>query len=245
MNTLREGIDGNGFAIVPGVLDAERVACLLSDLGDVRGRDEGALLQSRGHVYGIRNLIDVWPGAITVAHEVALLEVVTAVLGNGFGVVRSIYFDKPPSRTWSLPWHRDMTIAVRDSQQASGEFHRPTVKAGVPHVEAPAWLLRTMLTARVALDDVTDENGPLLVIPGSHLDVRVDDLPSPQDLTSAAHPVLMCAGDVVLIRPLVVHRSGPSKAGTNRHRRTLHFEFAPSPTLTGGLEWHQFVRGPE
>jgi ectoine hydroxylase-related dioxygenase (phytanoyl-CoA dioxygenase family) len=136
-----------------------------------------------------------------------------------------------------------MTIAVRDARYANGEFRRPTVKAGVPHVEAPAWLLRRMLTARVALDDVGDDNGPLLVIPGSHLD-DPDSMPSVQELAARAQAVHMRAGDTLFIRPLVLHRSGPSKVGTARHRRTLHLEFAGAIALPDGLEWHRFSRHP-
>ena len=241
MTAPREALDEQGFTVLPAVLSRERVASLLVDLERALAHAGSSVLQSRGQVYGVRNLIDIWPPALSVAHETPLREAVASVLGQGFGLVRSIFFDKPPGRTWSLPWHRDMAIAVRDVQRATEGFGRPTVKAGIPHVEAPAWLLRVMLTARVALDDVTDENGPLLVIPGSHRHARPDDLPSRQLLTSA-HPIHLQAGDTLLIRPLVVHRSGPSQAGTSRHRRTLHFEFAPAMRLPGLLEWHQFLR---
>ena len=81
-----------------------------------------------------------------------------------------LYFDKPPGESWALPWHKDLAIAVRDNRLPSDHFARPTTKYGVPHVEAPAWLLERMLTARLHLDEVTDENGPLRVLPGSHRD---------------------------------------------------------------------------
>jgi hypothetical protein len=68
-----------------------------------------------------------------------------------------------------------------------------------------------------------------------------DHTPTQHDLARRAHEVHMRAGDALLIRPLVLHRSGPSKAGTRRHRRTLHFEFAAALTLPGGLEWHDFL----
>src|SRR6266404_493411 len=98
----------------------------------------------------------------------ARVEAMAAVLGPDFGLVRVLFFDKPPGGSWSLPAHKDLTIAVRDNRLPSRHFRNPTRKAGVPHVEAPRELLDKMLTARIHLDDVTAENGPLKVIPGSH-----------------------------------------------------------------------------
>jgi hypothetical protein len=241
MTGLQQDIEQQGFTVLPGLFGSERVARLVSELDRARLGMNGSVLQSRGQVYGIRNLTDVWPAALAVAREPGLRAAIGSVLPLGFGLVRSIFFDKPPERTWSLPWHRDLTIAVRDTTSALGEFRRPTVKAGVPHLEAPAWLLKGMLTARVALDEVVDENGPLLVIPGSHRDVSAEDMPTAQELSARSRPIHMRAGDVLLIRPMVVHRSGPSRPGTTRHRRTLHFEFAAEETLPAGLAWHRFL----
>ena len=241
MTALQHPVDQQGFAILYGAFSPDRAACLASDLAQALPHAGHAVLQSRGQVYGVRNLIDVWPAALAVAQDAALGEVLSGLLGEGFGLVRSLFFDKPPGRTWSLPWHRDLTIAVREPRGSAEGFRRPTVKAGIPHVEAPAWLLRSMLTLRVALDDVGADNGPLLVIPGSHLD-EPDDMPSEPDLAARTRAIHMHAGDALLIRPLLLHRSGPSKGGTPRHRRTLHFEFAAGLPLPGGLEWHRFLR---
>jgi phytanoyl-CoA dioxygenase PhyH len=240
MTDLQQDIEQQGFTVLSGLFDSERVARLVSELDRARLGMNGSVLQSRGQVYGIRNLADVWPAALAVAHEPGLRAAIGSVLPHGFGLVRSIFFDKPPGRTWSLPWHRDLTIAVRDAASALGEFRRPTVKAGVPHLEAPAWFLKGMLTARVALDEVVDENGPLMVIPGSHRDVNAEDLPTEQELGARTRSIHMGVGDVLLMRPLVVHRSGPSRPGTTRHRRTLHFEFAAEESLPAGLAWHRF-----
>lgn len=232
-SALPTAIAYQGFAVVPGIFGPERMAELSAELDELLLRENASVLRSRGQVYGIRNLVAVWPSALAIAREAALRAGVGALLGPGFGLVRSIFFDKPPGRTWSLPWHRDLTIAVRDLSSLPPGYGRPTIKAGVPHVEAPESLLERMLTARVALDEVVAENGPLLVIPGSHL------APS-----AAADPVAlhMRAGDVLLIRPLVLHRSGRSRKGTTRHRRTLHFEFAAAGELPAGLAWQQFDR---
>lgn len=242
MRLLEESLERDGYRIVPAVLAKEHAAALVSDL-ERAFRDAGpSLLASRGHVYGVRNLVEVWPSALDVASEVGRRVAIADILGPGYGLVRSIFFDKPPARSWSLPWHRDVTIAVREAHRSADGFTRPTVKAGVPHVEAPARLLRRMLTARIALDDVTDDNGPLLVIPGTHDDADIDDMPSAAGLGSRARVLHMCAGDVLVIRPLVVHRSCAPREGTPRHRRTLHFEFAPDGLLPEGWEWHSFLR---
>ncbi len=147
-----------------------------------------------------------------------------------------LYFDKPPERTWSLPWHKDLTIAVRDNTPASQVFARPTTKAGVPHVEASREVLERMLTLRIHLDDTDEENGALCVQPGSHHSGKAavaSDQP--------AVVVRAAAGDVLAMRPLVAHASGSSRPGCERHRRVLHLEFAGQRHLPDGYHWHQFV----
>src|SRR5262249_11408360 len=137
------------------------------------------------------------------------------------GLVRVLYFDKPPGQSWALPWHKDLTIAVRDNALPSERFGKPTRKAGVPHVEAPESVLAGMVTARIHLDDVTDENGPLKVVPGSHRAGKGLALADAEVRT-----VYAGAGDVLLMRPLVAHCSNRSLPETRRHRRILHLEFA-------------------
>jgi ectoine hydroxylase-related dioxygenase (phytanoyl-CoA dioxygenase family) len=147
-----------------------------------------------------------------------------------------LYFDKPPGRSWALPWHKDLTIAVQDNTRPSTHFGKPTRKAGVPHVEAPLELLQRMLTVRVHLDDITEENGPLRVIPGSHhtgKTVQLGETPPQSILTER--------GDVLLMRPLLVHCSNTAQPDTTRHRRILHLEFAATPELPDGYAWHTFL----
>lgn len=145
-----------------------------------------------------------------------------------------LYFDKPPERSWSLPWHRDRTIAVERNDLPSEQFRNPTRKAGVPHVEAPERLLARMLTFRVHLDAVTDEIGPLVVIPGTH---------DPAD-PGARKPVVIhaAAGDILAMRPLISHSSRASQPGTTRHRRIIHVELAADEALPDGYAWRTFER---
>ena len=79
---------------------------------------------------------------------------------------------------------------------------------------------------------MTAENGPLSVIPASHLTENED----------VAHVVEIHAnaGDVLAMRPLLSHASCLPRAGTTMHRRVIHLEFAPTPDLPDGYEWHSF-----
>jgi ectoine hydroxylase-related dioxygenase (phytanoyl-CoA dioxygenase family) len=165
-----------------------------------------------------------------------LLNALRAILGERFGLVRVLYFDKPPGESWALPWHKDLAIAVVDNQLPSTHFERPTVKYGVPHVEAPTWLLEQMLTARLHLDEVTEDNGPLRVLPSSHLGGK-------QSGGTENEVRITCGrGDVLLMRPLLSHCSGHSRDSTTRHRRILHFEFSPVMDLPDGYRWQTFVQ---
>ncbi len=191
---------------------------------------------SRGHVFAARNLIGAIPEVSTIWRNEPLHTFLTSTLGESFGLVRALYFDKPPGRTWSLAWHKDTSIAVKDNSLASPSFSKPTVKAGVPHTIASDPILEQMLTLRIHLDDVTEDNGPLRVIPGSHLS-SIAGGPDATDPVS----IHAAAGDVLAMRPLLSHSSGSSKPGSTRQRRVLHLEFAPGESLPDGYRWHDFV----
>lgn len=229
----------SGFAILPHVFSALEVDELAFGLDDVMHRaaePEGPIRDKAGTVYAGRNLLRLFEPAKTIWRRSPLLELLRDVLGPEFGLVRALFFDKPPERTWALPWHKDLTIAVKPHLGESKVFSKPTLKAGVPHVEANREVLETMLTLRIHLDDMTDENGPLQVIPGSHRIGKVS-VASYEPAT----PILGSRGDVLAMRPMLAHRSISSREGTTLHRRILHLEFTGLPLLPDGFEWHDFI----
>lgn len=237
--TVDWNLERDGFQILPQAVDAKIIEHLLAVFADAFEDDSPSVLarSSRGHVYAARNLIRSFPEVRTVWQADPMLGLLREVLGDGVGLVRGLFFDKPPEQTWSLPWHKDTSIAVKDSSLSSRAFTRPTVKVGVPHVIASDDLLRQMLTLRIHLDEVTDENGPLRVIPGSHLSSESVGLGVGSAVTIYAKP-----GDVLAMRPMISHASGPSAEGTTRHRRILHLEFAANEILPDGFQWYDFVR---
>jgi hypothetical protein len=234
----REQVSRDGFTILRGVFAAPQVEQMCLDLDAALGRDRDGHGAMRGEagVYAARNLLRLWPALADLWRQPPLPDALGAVLGPQFGLVRALFFDKLPQQTWALPWHKDLTIAVRDNRLPSSRFNKPTTKAGVPHVEAPPEVLETMLTARIHLDEVTEENGPLKVIPGSQrsgMELQLGDVPPCS--------ILVERGDVLLMRPLVAHCSNRSHPDTRRRRRIIHLEFAANPTLPDGYAWHEFV----
>jgi hypothetical protein len=228
----------DGFTCVPGALPEAQALRIREELEAVLAnvQDEAVALRSRAGIYGARNVLELCPAARTAWRTPVLLELLQAVLGADFGLVRGLYFDKPPQRSWSLPWHQDLTIAVREHRPESGVFSKPTRKAGVPHVEAPAEILQQMLTLRMHLDPVNDENGPLQVLPGTHTALHAEP-------PAGMSPTMIHAqiGDVLAMRPLLFHASGASTPGGMQHRRVLHLEFAAKRDLPEGYKWHQFI----
>ncbi len=230
----------DGFVVLPGVFTVSQLDGILCALERAfQGQaDNVAIRSDGGTVYAARNVLALCPEAAAVWRQAPLPEILEDLLGPHFGLVRGLYFDKPPDQSWALPWHKDLTIAVRDNRRPSALFTKPTLKAGVPHVEAPREVLEAMMTARIHLDNVTERNGPLEVIPGSQQTGKVLQLGKTPPQT-----ILVGRGDVLLIRPLVAHSSGPSDAEMLAHRRILHLEFAASPQLPDGYHWHEFRPG--
>ena len=231
-------IETDGYAIVPQMYAANECQQLADALYAALScctDDATSLRRANGAIYGARNLLAIFPAAKTLWRKQPLLDLLTDVLGDGFGLVRGLYFDKPADGNWSLPWHQDLTIAVEDHSLPSKRFRNRTLKAGVPHVEAPDEVLQQMLTLRIHLDEVTAENGPLQVLPGSHVG---------RDSSKAFRPpetILAAAGDVLAMRPLLSHASLSSHSSTARHRRVIHLEFSAGGELPDGYRWHQFV----
>src|SRR4051812_25774372 len=115
---MLSALERDGFVVLPAAFTPDEVAAMLEALRAAlsAGGEGPAIRGEEGIVYAARNVLAFWPGAATVWQPGPLLEAVRAVLGPGCGLVRVLYFDKPPGQSWALPWHKDLTIAVRDNR---------------------------------------------------------------------------------------------------------------------------------
>jgi hypothetical protein len=233
----------SGFAIIEAALSPLRVTGLIEATRTCAARGHNGALDRSGEVYGGRDLLWRVPEIRRLALSPEVLGRVQAILGPTAFPVRGLFIDKTLTTNWNLPWHQDLTIAVSSRLDVPG-FGPWTRKAGVPHVHAPAELLARMVTIRLHLDDSGPGDGPLRVLPGSHLAGKLSSPEVTAWSTRAGDLAVDCivpAGGAIMMRPLLLHSS--ASRTTPGHRRVIHLEFA-AEQLSGGLEWYKGADSP-
>src|SRR6516225_9211750 len=117
-----EQIRDYGYVLLHEVLAPqeieEAVRDLTAALSDPGGED-GPIRDRSGSLCAARNVLTLWPRARTIWQVPVLTNVLGQVLGRCYGLVRVLFFDKPPDHSWALPWHKDLTIAVQDNSLRS------------------------------------------------------------------------------------------------------------------------------
>ena len=174
--------------------------------------------------HGVRNLEKRFSSIARLANDAQILSLAEELLDERPKLVRALFFDKTPEKNWSVAWHQDKTVTLNRRIDATG-WGPWSIKDGVHHVQPPLAILNRMVTIRLHVDAAGTDNGCLQVIPGSYR----DGLLKPAEierLVVGSTPVQceVAAGDAVLMRPHVLHRS--SKARRPRHRRVVHLDFS-------------------
>ncbi len=142
-------------------------------------------------------------------HE-GLLALAGRLLGAEARLSRLQAFDKSPAANWFVPWHQDRT---EDGQ------------------ERDLALLERTVALRIHLDDCDESNGPLETVPGSHVHGRLKAAAiAPIVEASATLVCLAVRGDIVAMRPLLLHRS--QRARLPAARRVVHLEFVADGFLS-------------
>lgn len=148
--------------------------------------------------------------------------------------VRAILFDKTETTNWSLAWHQDRTIVVRERREVEG-FGPWTTKQGLLHVAPPYEVLAAMATVRIHLDATPQTNAPLLIAPGSHRLGHIAEADVSRTVERCGVATCLAeAGDIWIYATPILHASEAAAVPTRR--RVLQIDYA-SGGLPGGLEW--------
>lgn len=210
-----------GFAYLPSMVDEEQLAVLRIAVEKVRTKERRA---------GLRNLLSRCPEVREFALSPTLLEIVREVVGDSATLlpVRAILFDKTPDANWYVTWHQDLSIPVQERPAPNCDLrgYGPwSEKDGVVHVQPPCAVLESMVSLRIHLDPCPERNGAIRFVAGSHRSGILD-----QDAICAFRDrkewstVPAFPGDIIVMRPLVLHSSSQSESP--EQRRVLHIEYA-------------------
>ncbi len=212
----------SGAECFPGVLAPEALKSIEEAIGALPSDAAGIRL------HGLPRLTPHLTSTGTIG------AVAASILGDECRAVRAILFDKTAAANWSLGWHQDRTIAVKERINVEG-YGPWTVKNGLIHVEPPFDLLADMVTLRAHLDAVAATNAPLLIAPGSHRlgRIAVRDIPEVVEHCGTV-ACLADRSDVWLYATPILHAS--ERAAHPSHRRVLQVDFARAQ-LPGGLHW--------
>jgi ectoine hydroxylase-related dioxygenase (phytanoyl-CoA dioxygenase family) len=220
---LRMDVQEQGFAIESYVVSQAEITQLLDEL------QVANLPRSRA---GIRHALQ-HPSVARIARDTRLLALAQAILGSKAIPFRATLFDKSPLSNWLVAWHQDTALPLQYRREVVG-WGPWSLKDDVIYAHAPASALTQVLALRLHLDDSRAENGPLRVLPGTHLqDVLTDEEMSA--LAGKISPVecTVNTGGVLLMRPLLVHAS--SKSRSELPRRVLHIEYAAQQEIAEGF----------
>lgn len=166
--------------------------------------------------------------------ESAIGRLAAFALGDQAFPVRAVLFDKSEGNNWNLGWRQDRTVVVRARREVEG-YGPWSVKANLQHVAPPFEILTGMATLRVHLDEVDNDNAPLMIAPGSHRLGRLSESDIPNAVSRlGVKTCLAKAGDIWVYATPIVHASGV--ATKPRHRRVLQIDYA-ARQLDGGLDW--------
>jgi hypothetical protein len=227
MQNVTATFEASGFAVAPQVLSDAQCA-------ELEARVNALDL----HGAGMRELLS-FDWAQRFAGQLRDLPALTALLADSCTAIQCSYFAKLPSRSWLVALHQDLSIPVAE-RAADAPCTAWSEKEGTWFCHPPADLLAQLVAIRVHLDDSTEANGPLRVVPGSHRFGRI----ASRDVAAHRRRLgeVACVAprrSLVAMRPLLLHASSKSISKSSP-RRVLHYVFGPRE-LPWGLRWkHAF-----
>jgi hypothetical protein len=232
ISSHKKNIADSGFTILGNVFSDEEVTSILEVIAHA---DTGnPTFRKTKDIFAIRQFLKELPDVAPLIFTYKFKSLIAELMGDGYFVVKSIYFDKPESSNWFVAYHQDLTISVDQKIDTPG-FGPWTVKQNQFAVQPPIDLLLQNFTVRIHLDDTDDTNGALKVIRGSH----AKGVYRPETIDWQTETEDICAvpkGGIMIMRPLLLHASNRSTG--KKRRRVVHVEFgkAELPALINWAE---------
>lgn len=218
-----------GFAVFPGVLAGAALELLRAECDAFVARENARMdeagvdtigISHRGKRYFANECQRVAPQLRSVLFSAEMAEVCRATLGTDAYFFFDQYVVKGPEGGMPFSWHQDSGYVVGN---------------GGPPDHAP------YLTCWCPLDDATEANGTVRLIPGSHRNgiITHDRQPGSNDLVGAPAGtegvmVEAKAGDVVAFSSLTLHATGANR--TDRARRVYLAQYTPEAMLDPGTK---------
>lgn len=212
----------NGFHIQNGVLSIDECDTLIK-----------AIPKEKRERAGVRHLMNN-DFVSKIANDERLVAIAGKFIGVNVVPYRATLFEKSGYANWLVAWHQDTALPLINSF-VSEDWGPWSIKFGINYAHAPTWALERVIALRIHLDPSTSTNGPLRVIPGSHLLGVLDDRKVFEHARNSAQvECLTDKGGVIAMRPLLIHAS--SKALENSPRRVLHIEYIDRLDIADGIQ---------
>jgi ectoine hydroxylase-related dioxygenase (phytanoyl-CoA dioxygenase family) len=229
MNYAKD-ISNKGFTIVENIYTSAEIEAVIAIIN--QADQSNPTFRKTNDLFAIRQFLKEIPGIKQLIFNDKLKAQINNLFGEGYFIVKSIYFDKPEKSNWFVAWHQDITISVDKRTELPG-YNTWTVKHNQFAVQPPIEILQNNFTIRIHLDDTDSGNGALKVIPGSNL----KNIYRPENIDWQTEVETTCqvnAGGVMIMRPLLMHSS--NRATTNKKRRVIHIEFSGA-NLPSEINW--------
>lgn len=215
--------EAQGYLVVPDALTAEELAPIRAAARAAEARwraDPGLPGVRRPDLEQVLGIMEYHPRLADLLEHPRIFPLVRELLGPDVMMLDHDYFMTPPGAEIPNGWHYD--------------FDMP----GVEHSRS-----RLMVKVFYVLEDVPDDGGATLVLPGSHRfadEMTLGNAEVPEELPGAVKMALP-AGSAYLITARTYHSAGTNRS--NRYRHLLIYtyghkwmrmweEYRPSERLT-------------
>ncbi len=239
LNTSIKKVQSRGYSIMKSIYRKRELQNIFK-LIHTYGTKESENFRRDENLFAVRSLMKEMPELMPLLFNDNLKQLVKG-FGEKYFLSKAIYFDKPPKSNWYVTWHQDCTINVSAEQEKKTDFEELgfkswTNKGEFMAVRPPVNILQNTFTVRIHLDDTTEENGALKVIPQSHYDFLSTEEIKEFRENRNYHICEVERGGLQLMKPLTLHASG--KTTNDSHRRVIHLEFN-NLELPEGMTWHE------